>query len=104
MKKQKRKIFILISIVFILTIFLFLIKRKIPNQFQDELIFFKWFSSSKQEEDLNNALDQKQENIIAYNFQVFYKNIDFKEIDLADTIKQDTLVCKKIAPRYRRSI
>lgn len=75
-------------------------RKKFQNQFQDELIFFKLFSSSKQEENLDISSEQNKENPI-YIFQVSYKNIDFKNINLADTINQNTLVREKIAPRNK---
>ena len=80
--------------VLILIIFLFQIKKKQNNNFQDDFIFFKLFSI--QEKENTNSI-QKQENQ-EYKFQVSYNNIDFKNINLSDTIKQDTLVHEKIAP------
>lgn len=94
MKQPKSKIILFPIILFILIIFLFQMKKKQNNDFQEELIFFKLFSFGQKE---NNKSIQYQENQ-EYKFQVSYKNIDFKNINLSDTIKQDTLVQEKIAP------
>lgn len=94
MKQPKRKTILFLIILLILIIFLFQRKKKQSNNFQEELIFFKLFTF-QQKENANSI--QKQENQ-EYKFQVSYKNIDFKNINLSDTIKQDTLVHEKIAP------
>lgn len=91
MKKQKRKIFLLIVIIFGIFIFLFLNKKYLNDKFQEELIFFKFFS-------YNTSSEQP------YEFQVSYQSIDFKNINLLDHANQDTLVHKKIAPRNGRRI
>lgn len=102
MKKQKGKIFLFVILIIMIIIFLFLSKKYPNDKFQDELIFFKWFSSGKGENE-NTLLSKNQRNqskqpYPSYNFQVSYKNIDFKNIYLADTIKQNTQVHEKIAP------
>lgn len=96
MKKQKKKVIIFIFFLLVLIIFLFLSKKNLKKTFQDELIFFKLFSShtSKKEEKQATILPKNQ----AYSFKVSYRNIDFKNIYLADTMKRDTLVREKIAP------
>ena len=98
MNKQKRKI--LVVILFILLIFLFLSKRdQNNNKFQDELIFFKLFSSSQQKNEIAFlSQSKKNSSIQQYYFQVAYKNIDFKNILLTDTIDKNTLIHEKIAP------
>ena len=92
-------------ILCILIIFLFLTKKNQNSQFQEELIFFKLFSSGS-EESQNTLLSKNQIQQLneTYNFNVSYKNIDFKNIYLTDTIRKDTLIHKKIAPRNRRNI
>lgn len=89
MKKQKRKI-ILIIILIILCLIFFQNKKNPKREFQDELIFFKLFSS-EQETKENKKYQQ-------YKFKLDYENIDYKDIKLTDTIKKDTLVQEKIAP------
>ena len=51
MKKRKRKTFLLVILIIIIVIFLFLNKKYPNNKFQDELIFFKWFSSGRGEKE-----------------------------------------------------
>lgn len=105
MKKQKRKVIFLVILILVLIILLTQIsqKRKEPNTiFQDELIFFKWFSLKKEKK--SDTYFSKNQVYPEYQFKVSYKDIDFKNIDLSDTIRQDTLVHEKIAPRNRRSI
>lgn len=82
MEKQKRKI-ILVIIIIILCIFFFKTRKKQADEFQDELIFFKLFSS-----------EQKNKENTEYK----HKNIDVKDIKLTDTINKETLVHDKIAP------
>lgn len=90
MKKTKKKI-ILILAIFILVIILFFYKKYSNNLFQDELIFFKLFSCEQKE---NTVISENKK----YYFNVSYKNIDFKNIYLADTIKSNNLIKEKIAP------
>ena len=89
MKKKKRKKVLFIIIIFILIIFLFQIMKRQKDKFQDELIFFKLFS-----------VKQEETNQIypVYDFYVSYKNIDFKNIYLANTLNPKNIVHEKIAP------
>ena len=57
-KKQKRKLFFLVILIFILGIFFFQMKRKGENLFQDDLIFFKLFSIGEQNH--SNLLKTKE--------------------------------------------
>lgn len=99
MKKQKRKTILFILTIFMIVIFLFLSKKYQNNKFQEELIFFKLFSFGKEEnESILQSKNQIHSSYQQYDFQVSYKNIDFKNIYLADTIKKDTLIREKIAP------
>lgn len=91
MKKQKERMFLGIMIIVGILIFLFLNKNYLNDKFQEELIFFKFFSSDS---------SSKQ----PYEFEVFHQSIDFKDINLSEHVKQDTLVHKKIAPRNRGEI
>lgn len=105
MKKQKRKVILIVLIILIVCIFLFQIRKNPNNKFQDELIFFKLFSSG-QEVSTNTLYSKnqiKQPNQ-QYFFQVSYKNLDFKEVYLYDTINEKTLIREKIAPRNEREV
>ena len=96
MKKQKTKIIVILIVILIVIVFLFQIQKNQNFNIQEELIFFKLFSFH-QEENSDIFLSEKQENL-SYDFQVAYQNIDFKDIYLADTMKQNSLRQEKIAP------
>lgn len=96
MKKRKTKIIVILIVILIVIIFLFQTQKNQNFNIQEELIFFKLFSFH-QEENSDIFLSEKQENP-SYNFQVAYQNIDFKDIYLADTMKQNSLRQEKIAP------
>ncbi len=101
MKKQKRKIVLGVVIIIILCIFFLLNFKNTSNGYQDELIFFKLFSSGKQE-NIENFKKNSQKNQSI--FQVSYQNIDFQNLYLSDTADPKTLIQEKIAPRNRRCI
>lgn len=103
MKKRQRKVIISILLILSLIIFLFQIKKKTKETFQDELIFFKLFSSGE-EKKTDILASKNQNNLLSYEFKVSYKNVDFKQINLTDTINPNTLVREKIAPRNRRKV
>lgn len=99
MKKSKRKIIIfIIGVVIILYVFFFK-NSNLGYYFQDEIVFFKLFSQGDRR--ITKSNDQINLNNICY-FQVLYKNIDFKNIYLSDTINKKTLIREKIAPRNKR--
>ncbi len=95
---RKRTIFIILLIIIIL-IFLWLNNKKQNNETQDDLIFFKLFSTGQQ--NTKNAIEKGEQAV--YNFNVSYKNIDFKNISLSDTINKNTLIREKIAPGTKGS-
>lgn len=85
--------------ILILCIFLFLKKKNQENGVQDDIIFFKIFSLGQEKH--NEPIQvkaQTQEQHPQYIFSVTYKNTDFKEIQLCDTIEKETLIREKIAP------
>lgn len=96
MKKQRKKLILFVIVIFILIIFLFQKRKNQNNSFQDDLIFFKLFSLG--EERNKSTLLSENQNHPLYDFRVSYQNIDFKNINLAESIKQDTLIQEKIAP------
>ncbi len=89
MKKQKRKI-ILVIIIIVLCIIFFQNFKKAKGEFQDELIFFKLFSSSQE---TNEKTNHQQ-----YNFKLEDEKPKLKNLKLMDTIDKQTLVQEKIAP------
>lgn len=100
MKRQKEKIVLIILIILILCIFLFQNGKKFNNKFQDELIFFKmfFFKQKKDSENILKSENQGSQEHQQYRFQVSYKNIDFRNVYLSNTINKDTLIREKIAP------
>ena len=98
--KKLKVIFLIILAILILGIFLFQNKSKLNNFFQNDIIFFKLFSRNEVNK-IENKINQINSNNI-YCFQVSYNNIDFKNINLSDTINKETLIREKIAPRNKR--
>lgn len=96
--KTKKIIGIGIVIV-VICIFLCKNNKNLKEKSEEELIFFKWFSIANDTEKYRDR--EKQQT---YIFKVGYRNIDFKEIYLADTINKETLIREKIAPRNERKI
>lgn len=100
-KSIKNLILIFILILIIIFIYIFFLKKLSKSQKIDDILFIKLFSSevlnknSREDNIINNQIRQE---INKYEFKVSYKNIDFKTIDLLNTIKKETLVYDKIAP------
>ena len=89
-----------ILIVFILIIYIFFNMNKLDvKKFIDELLFFKVFNSSDEKKQIqDNSKDAKAKEIKKVYFNVSCRNLDFKNINLNETIKKDTLINEKIAP------
>lgn len=106
MKKRKKIIFkfILILILIILFLKIFFLKELSNIQKIDDFLFLKLFSNggslSKVTQNGGDysirVEDDKYQKV--YNFKIDYKNMDFKSVDLAETIDKETLVYEKIAP------
>lgn len=96
MKKKKKIILKLILILILVILFLkiFFLKGLSNIEKIDDFLFLKLFSNGVSlSEDIQNSEYQK-----VYKFRIDYKNMDFKSIDLAETIDKNTLVYEKIAP------
>ena len=70
---------------------------------QDEILFLKFLKIGKKQEDLLEnekymQTNNKNNNIVKYKFNITYKNLKFKNVNLAETINEDTLTYEKIAP------
>lgn len=96
MKKKKKIILklILILILIILFIKIFFLKGLSNVQKIDDFLFLKLFSNG-------DALSKGTQNSgyqKVYNFKIDYKNMDFKSINLSETIDKETLIYEKIAP------
>lgn len=106
MKKVRVVIIVfIISSVMMFIISIFFYKDDVSSNFQDYLIFFKLFNNGQLEqkkENVKNAQDlssQKDEFVpLDYYFMVDYEKINFRNINLLDTVNSKTLIKKKIAP------
>ena len=117
MKKQKTRIIVNLILILIICIFLLLIMKHKNDEFQDDIIFFKSFylgnkktNTNLEAEDkvnLNELLlindneketNEKDSELPEYIFNVTYKDADFKDVNLTNTIDKTTLVNEKIAP------
>ena len=95
--KNKRKIIfklILILILIILFIKIFFLNGLINVEKIDDFLFLKLFSNGVYQK--NSTQDDKYKKI--YEFKINYKNLDFKSLNLSDTIDKNTLIYEKIAP------
>ena len=95
--KNKRKIIfklILILILIILFIKIFFLNGLINVDKIDDFLFLKLFSNGVYQK--NSTQDDKYKKI--YEFKINYKNLDFKSLNLSDTIDKNTLIYEKIAP------
>lgn len=95
--KNKRKIIfklILILILIILFIKIFFLNGLINVEKIDDFLFLKLFSNGVYQK--NSIQDDKYKKI--YEFKINYKNLDFKSLNLSDTIDKNTLIYEKIAP------
>lgn len=95
--KNKRKIIfklILILILIILFIKIFFLKGLINVKKIDDFLFLKLFSNGVYQK--NSIQDDKYKKI--YEFKINYKNLDFKSLNLSDTIDKNTLIYEKVAP------
>ena len=102
MKKQKNKTIVILTIILIICIFLLIKTTHKSENFQDDIIFFKSFYLYNERTNIN--LKSKYETndrefvLPEYSFNVTYKNTDFKDINLTNTINKNTLINEKIAP------
>lgn len=118
MKKRKNRILAILTII-ILCMFIFINIRGF-KEFQKDILFLKFLNGSLNYEDTSeenldylNAknidlnIKNSSENIEIvtnesrenqYVFEIEYKNMNFQNIDLIDTLKSETLVNEKIAP------
>lgn len=87
---------LLLLILIILFIQLFFLKNSSNSQTINDFLFLKLLGN-KTSNISNNQINfnnyEKQ-----YKFNINYKNLDFKSIDLSDTIDRNTLIYDKIAP------
>ena len=97
MKNKKKLIILLIIILLIINILIKIIFSSKEIDSNNDLIFFKLFGQS----DISSTpyIDNKKSlGKTSYIFDVSYENIDFKNINLVNTVDNKTLVNEKIAP------
>lgn len=97
MKKNKKIIIIYLIIFFILGIIINFIFFSNKVNYSDDLIFFKLFGKGQ-----DSQIDYKNfkiaSNVNSYIFDVTYNNIDFKNVNILNTVDNKTLVNEKVAP------
>ena len=97
MKKNKKIIIIYLIIFFILGIIINFIFFSNKFNYSDDLIFFKLFGKGQ-----DSQIDYKNfkiaSNVNSYIFDVTYNNIDFKNVNILNTVDNKTLVNEKVAP------
>ncbi len=101
MKNKIKRLLKIILILIIVLLFLkiFFLKGLSNIQKNDDFLFLKLFSDG---EFLSKGKSNSESQKI-YNFKIDYKNLDFKSIDLADTIDRKNLIYEKIAPGTKGS-
>lgn len=99
--RDKRKLIIKLIFIFILIILfinIFIQKQFLKTKSIDDFLFLKLLSNGKYKEDKYKKMQNEDENTKEYRFRIGYNNIDFKSIDLSETIDKETLISEKIAP------
>ncbi len=97
---KKKKIFKILLILILIFLFIKMIffKNLSNSKIIEDFLFFKVLGDNlKVSEDI---IDVKEKE---YRLNVNYKNIDFRNINLAETINRKTLIYEKIAPGTRGS-
>lgn len=90
-KKIKKNIsFIVIFILIIILLKIFFSTNLIKNSKIDDYAFLKFFSKGISKQEVNN--------IEKYEFNVKYNNINFKSIELLNTVDKEKIIYEKIAP------
>lgn len=102
--KNKKKYKIILLILTILVILIIMLSKLKFNFIQDDILFLKFLGDAFKSEQIPNEMqsinyNEKSENIKAqYIFNITYKNMNFANVNLTDTINSKKLVNEKIAP------
>ena len=98
MKKKKILKILLILILILLFIKMIFFKSLSNSKIIEDFLFFKVLGDDlKVSEDIIDVEEKE------YRLNVNYKNIDFRNINLAETINRETLIYEKIAPGTKGS-
>lgn len=103
MKRKTKKLFNLILIIVLIILFIKIhsLKNLSNKATTDDYLFLKLLSNGSLSKENNSIKSNHIENISKekeIKFKIDYKNIDFKTIDLSETIDKNTLIYEKIAP------
>lgn len=96
-RNKKTYKYILFFILLIIFIKIFFLKNLSNAQAVDDILFFKLLTNGNFTTDSNVIYQQE------YKFKINYSDMNFKSVDLSQTINKDTLVYEKIAPGTRGS-
>lgn len=99
-KKKKQRIIIFILIIFVI-LFIILFKQLKFTFLQNDILFLKFLdynSKSEQNQNEYRSTISTEKTTPQYIFDITYKDINFANVNLIDTIKYKTLVNEKIAP------
>ena len=98
---RKYKIMFFVFIIFVI-LFIILFSQFKFKFLQDDILFLKFlgnvFMSEKNPNDIQILNEKNSKSSIQYVFDITYKNMNFADVNLIDTIKAKTLVNEKIAP------
>lgn len=99
-KKKKQRIIIFILIIFVI-LFIILFSQLKFTFLQNDILFLKFLdynSISEQNQNEYRSTISTEKTTPQYIFDIAYKDINFANVNLIDTIKYKTLVNEKIAP------
>lgn len=99
-KKKKQRIIIFILIIFVI-LFIILFNQLKFTFLQNDILFLKFLdynSKSEQNQNEYRSTISTEKTTPQYIFDIAYKDINFANVNLIDTIKPKTLVNEKIAP------
>ena len=97
-KKIKKSKIIIIIIILMISIFFIFLKNSNNKLYQD-ILFLKYLKSGAKEEIIEKKnIKEYKKDIKEYKFNVKYKELEFKNINLIETINKKTLINEKIAP------
>ena len=99
-KKKKQRIIIFILIIFVI-LFIILFSQLKFTFLQNDILFLKFLdynSKSEQNQNEYRSTISTEKTTPQYIFDIAYKDINFANVNLIDTIKYKTLVNEKIAP------
>ena len=104
MKKAKNKKILLLVLMIFVILFIILFSSLKFRFLQDDILFLKFlgniFTSDQNSQEIGNIGNNTQdENLVPqYIFNITYRNMEFANVNIMDTVRSSTLVNEKIAP------